>query len=273
MDNAEGSNVPVIIAVCGKGGVGKTSVSAMIARTLARRKDRQVLAIDADPAVGLATALGVSAAKTVDDVRNSVISGIKSAKGANKAELMGQIDYEMLNAMQEIGNLAFLAIGRPEDEGCYCRLNSFLRGMIGKLAQNFDYVVIDGEAGIEQINRRVMERVTHLVLVTDASVKGRNVAGMIADVAGRSAACRHTGLLFNTVRQTDDPGCFPGIAGISVLGHIPEDDVIRQYDAAGRSFLSLPDCDALAAVEQVVAGMLGDSRDLKIRSAIDAGDV
>lgn len=273
MGNTNSSSAPVMIAVCGKGGVGKTSVSAMIAGILARRQDKQVLVIDADPAVGLATALGISATKTVDDVRNAVISGIKSGKGANQAELMSQIDYEMFDAMEEHGNMAFLAIGRPEDEGCYCRLNSFLRGMIGKLAHNFDYVVIDGEAGIEQINRRVMEMVTHLVLVTDASIKGHNVAGMIADVARRSAACRQTGLLFNTVRQTDDTTRFPGLPGVCVLGHIPEDDVIREYDAAGKSVLALPDCDALGAVEQVVADLVGDSRDLKIRSAIHAGKI
>ncbi|MDY6903382.1 MAG: AAA family ATPase [Thermodesulfobacteriota bacterium] len=255
---ADTDSAPLIFAVCGKGGVGKTSVSAMIARVLAVRPGKRVLVIDADPAVGLATALGITVRKTVDDVRNGIIEGIKNGQGGDQSQLMGQIDYDILDAMEEVENLAFLAIGRPEDEGCYCRLNSFLRGMIGKLAANFDYVVIDGEAGIEQVNRRVMEMITHLLLVTDTSVKGHNVAGMIAEVAARHTACREKGLLVNKVRPSDDTARLPVPDGISVLGYIPEDDVIRDFDGAGRSFFSLPDCGALGAVKRVIASLTGD---------------
>lgn len=257
MDDMNRGKGPVIIAVCGKGGVGKTSVSAMLARCLAADANKQILAIDADPAVGLATALGISVRQTVDDVRNRIIQDLKSGQGKNKAELMARIDYQMLDTLAEHGNTAFLAIGRPEDEGCYCRLNSFLRAMIAKLAHSFDYVVIDAEAGIEQINRRVMEMVTHLILVSDGSLKSHNVAGMIADVAKRCAAFREIGLLVNRCRPGDEKNRLPSLADIPILGSIPEDDTIRDFDAAGKPFFSLPPCDALHVVESVAAAITG----------------
>ena len=118
---------PCIIAVCGKGGVGKTSISAMIVRALLRHPENRILAIDADPAVGLAAALGVDAARTVDDVRNDLISRMEGGGGADKAEMLAMLDYDMLSVLEESKNLAFLAIGRPEKEGCYCRINQLLR--------------------------------------------------------------------------------------------------------------------------------------------------
>ena len=260
MDKTKRSGAPVIIAVCGKGGVGKTSVSAMLTRCLAADTEKRILAIDADPAVGLATALGVTVEQTVDDVRSAIINDLKSGRGGNKAELMARIDYQMLDTLAEHGNTAFLAIGRPEDEGCYCRLNSFLRAMIAKLAHSFDYVVIDAEAGIEQINRRVMEMVTHLILVSDGSLKSRHVAGMIAGTAGRYATFREIGLLMNRCRPGGNKNPLPDAAEIPILGCIPEDDTIREFDAAGSPFFALPACPALRAVEDAAAGIIGSAK-------------
>ena len=260
MDNTKRSEGPVIIAVCGKGGVGKTSVSAMLTRCLAADGEKKLLAIDADPAVGLATALGLTVAQTVDDVRSAIINDLKSGRGGNKAEIMARIDYQMLGTLAEHDNTAFLAIGRPEDEGCYCRLNAFLRAMIAKLAHSFDYVVIDAEAGIEQINRRVMEMVTHLILVSDGSLKSHHVAGMIAGVAGRYATFREIGLLVNRCRPGDNKNAIAGLEGIPLLGCVPEDDTIREFDAAGSPFFALPSCAALRAVEDAAAGIIGAAK-------------
>ena len=164
-----------VIALCGKGGVGKTSVSALLTRLLCRDPEARVLAIDADPAVGLATALGIEVTKTIDDIRNSLIARVEKGTGGQKREILAHLDYEVFEALVERDNLAFLAIGRPETEGCYCQVNTFLKEIIESISRGFDYVLIDGEAGIEQVNRRVMERVTHLLLVSDASAKGLNV--------------------------------------------------------------------------------------------------
>ncbi len=237
-----------MIAVCGKGGVGKTSISAMMVRQLLQNPQNKVLAIDADPAVGLATALGISAGKTVDDVRNDLICRVAGSHTMDKAEMLALLDYDMLSALAEKDNLAFLAIGRPEKEGCYCRVNHILKDIIKSLAVNFDYVVIDGEAGIEQVNRRVMESVTHLVLVSDTSVKGLGVVKAIKDVSDTAIACDHAGLILNRLRGAAEFAEIRPPSALPLMGWIPEDDAIRLADAKGESILEIADNPATIAL-------------------------
>ncbi len=237
-----------IIAVCGKGGVGKTSISAMIVRELLRDSDKKVLAIDADPAVGLAPALGVSAGKTVDDVRNDLIRRVENGHAGSKEDMLAMLDYEMFSALEEKRNLAFLAIGRPEKEGCYCQVNHILKEIIGSMAENFDYVVIDGEAGIEQVNRRVMEKVTHLVLVSDTSARGLNVARTIKEVSGYAVPYEYAGLVLNRVRGEAELAHIRVPEELPLLGWVPDDDVIRMADMAGTSLLEVADCAATQAL-------------------------
>lgn len=115
-----------VIALCGKGGVGKTSLSAAIVKILSSDSNNKVLAIDADPAVGLSIALGITVNKTVDDIRNELIRRVESGKTTDKAQMLSMLDYEMFSAVKENNNIAFLAIGRPEKEGCYCQVNHIL---------------------------------------------------------------------------------------------------------------------------------------------------
>jgi len=243
---------PVIIALCGKGGVGKTCVSAMITRILSVLKEKRILIIDGDPAVGLSTALNIPVQKTVNDIRNEIINGIKSGRGSDKGELLTQIDYEFLDALEERSNLAFLAIGRPEDEGCYCQVNTFLKGVIKDLASGFDFVLIDGEAGIEQVNRRVMEMVTHLLLVSDTSAKGRNVAETISEVAAKTMSVKKMGIIINRIKNAEELQKVEKNIKLPMLGWIPEDRTIADFDIEGKSFFELPDCEALKAVEGIL---------------------
>jgi CO dehydrogenase maturation factor len=128
---------PVIIAVCGKGGVGKTSISALMVRMLSEDPSKKVLAIDGDPAVGLSFPLGITVKKTVDDIRNDLIRRLKNGEQSNKEELIKSLDYELFSALEERKNLAFLAIGRPEGDGCYCQVNALLKDIIKEIAGNF----------------------------------------------------------------------------------------------------------------------------------------
>ena len=180
---------PKIIAVAGKGGVGKTSISAAFVRLLTEAyPDKRILAIDADPAVGLSTALGVEVKETLDDIRKSIVASVEDGAPREAIELLSEARYRIFDTMVEQQRFSFLAIGRPETAGCYCKVNAYLKEVINLLANDFDYVVIDGEAGIEQINRRVMEKVTHLVLITDPSRKGTQVIDTIKRVADELVA-------------------------------------------------------------------------------------
>ncbi len=173
-----------ILAVAGKGGVGKTSIAATIVRILVEAyPDKKILAIDADPAVGLSTALGIEVETTIDDIRRAVVAAAEEGDKKSAIELLGEARYRIFDALVETDGFSFIAIGRPEAAGCYCKINTYLKEVISILSENFDYVVIDGEAGIEQINRRVMEKVTHLLLITDASRKGTQVVQTIRRVA------------------------------------------------------------------------------------------
>ena len=201
-----------IVAVAGKGGVGKTSIAAVMVKLLAGKyPDKKILAIDADPAVGLSTALGVEVTMTIDDIRKKIIASVEDHDTRSVTELLGEAKYHIFDAMVETDGFSFIAVGRPESAGCYCKINSYLKEVIAILADSFDYIVIDGEAGIEQINRRVMEKVTHLVLVTDASRKGTQVVQTIKKVADELVMYEKAGVIINripdeSVRQYMDLG-------------------------------------------------------------------
>jgi len=241
-----------IIALCGKGGVGKTVISASIVKILLENRQNRVLAIDADPAVGLALALGIEVKKTVDDVRNDLIRRVQAGESNSKAALLSRLDYEMFAALVENENLGFLAIGRPEKEGCYCQVNHLLKDIIASLSSHFDYVVIDGEAGLEQVNRRVMASVNYLILVSDASAKGLQVAKSIHDLAGDAIAYKRAGLILNRIRDEAEEKRVLLPAALECLGRVPEDDVIRGIDMRGQSILGAPDCAAISAVKQYI---------------------
>ena len=138
-----------VITVAGKGGVGKTSICASIVRLLVEKyPDKKILAIDADPAVGLSVALGVNVELTLDDIRMSIVDSVENGDTKEAMELLSEARFRIFDALVEMPGFAFLAIGRPESSGCYCKVNSYLKEVISLLANSFDYVVIDGEAGI-----------------------------------------------------------------------------------------------------------------------------
>lgn len=232
----------VIITVAGKGGVGKTSISAAIVRQLVKdHPSSRILAIDADPAVGLATALDVQVNETIDDIRKAITESGEGDKSKKKAiELLGESKFRIFDAMVEKDGFAFLAVGRPEAAGCYCSINTYLKAVISMVSGEFDYVVIDGEAGIEQVNRRVMENVTHLILVTDPSKKGTQVIQSIKKVADELVMYKKVGAVIN---RLNDPEVakFVDTGEIPVLAQIPDDPQLALCDVQGKSVMELPD--------------------------------
>ena len=229
-----------ILAVAGKGGVGKTSIAAAFVRLLTEAyPDKRILAIDADPAVGLSTALGVEVRQTLDDIRKSIVASVEEGETKAAIEMLAEARYRIFDTMVEQQKFSFLAIGRPESAGCYCKVNAYLQQVISMLSRDFDYVVIDGEAGIEQINRRVMEKVTHLILVTDPSRKGTQVIETIRRVADELVMYEKCGAVVN---RLTDPELLRHvrIEGTELLAVIPADDRQAANDIEGKSVFDLP---------------------------------
>ncbi|MBQ2903206.1 MAG: AAA family ATPase [Clostridia bacterium] len=234
-------NDATIIALSGKGGVGKTSISAAIVKLLVQAyPDKKILAIDADPAVGLSTALGIDVKMTIDDIRKEIVETVEDGQTRAAIELLGDARYKIFDALVETDGFAFIAVGRPESAGCYCKINSYLKEVISILSNEFDFVVIDGEAGIEQINRRVMEKVTHLLLITDASKKGTQVISTIKSVADELVMYKKIGAIVNRI---PDESVIEHIDtnGIPVLSYIPTDSNLAIYDIEGKNITKLPD--------------------------------
>lgn len=230
-----------IITVAGKGGVGKTSICACIVRLLAERfPDKKILAIDADPAVGLSVALGVDVKLTLDDIRMSIVDSVENGDTKEALELLSEARFKIFDALVEMPGFAFLAIGRPESSGCYCKVNSYLKEVIGLLANSFDYVVIDGEAGIEQIQRRVMEKVSHLLLITDQSKKGGQVISTIKKVADDLISYEKIGFIVNRMTNPELADLI-AVDGVDALAFIPADTVFAANDIKGKSVLELPE--------------------------------
>ncbi len=249
------------IAILGKGGVGKTTVSACLVKAIAGSGEARVLAIDADPAGSLALALAMTPERTVNDVRVDVIESIKAASG-NKTDLAASLDYRLWEALSERGNIAFLSVGRPEEEGCYCQLNTLLREAIEGLADGFDATIIDAEAGIEQVNRRVMRSVDAVLLVTDTSLKGLNVAASIGSVLQDAVETKTVKLVANKVRDAAELEALKSHSQIEIFAWIPEDDTVRQFDNQGLSFLDLPACPAFEAIQQQIVSRIFSGENL-----------
>lgn len=245
----------VVIALTGKGGVGKTSLSAAIVRILTEaHPEAKILAIDADPAIGLSVALGVEVKETLDEIRLRVAKDVTEGL-QDTQDILAEAKFRIFEAMQEQKGFAFLAIGRPEAAGCYCAINTYLRQVISLLVNEFDYVVIDGEAGIEQINRRVMEKVTHLLCVSDQSRKGIQIISTIKEVSDTLVAADKVGAVLNRVllpERIEEKE----IGGVPLIAVIPPDPAHAENDIEGRSVFELPeDSVILTGVREILTKM------------------
>ncbi len=181
--------MPTTIALAGKGGVGKTTISAMIIKYLTQTQSGAVLAIDADPSSNLNMVLGLDLDWTVGDIREGLLDQVQSsltAGGAAMGTLPGGVskreylDYQIRNSLSEGDAFDLIAMGRSEGQGCYCAVNHNLREVIDSISKNYRYIVIDNEAGMEHLSRRTTRDVQHLLVVSDPSQRGIVAAERIA---------------------------------------------------------------------------------------------
>ena len=234
-----------ILAVCGKGGVGKTVFSALLSRVLREFGVVPLLLIDADPVGGLTAAIGENAPHTLAGVRDQFIQTARSGGKAKIARAAGQLDYFVLQALVEHHDYSLLAMGHNQEKGCFCPANNLLRSAINSLVSAFAGVVIDAEAGIEQINRDVTRRVTQIVVVVDASQRSLETLRVISEMIGASRIAVVANRVSGEVKLS-----LPD--GLRLLGRIPENEELRQFDREGRSLWQLPsDNAALEAVRHI----------------------
>ncbi len=227
------------IAVTGKGGTGKTVVSTLLIRLLADRFPGRVLAIDADSAMSLCYTTGLKVDKTVSNLRAELV-GMRDARD----KLNNGPTKDLMRGILAHGKgFDLLTMGRPEEPGCFCACNELLRFGIDTLAGDYDYVVVDGEAGPEQLNRRVMKSVDCLLVMADMSARSLQTAAGIIAVANageNNIDVKMTGLVLNRVRNDQPKEELLKKVGLEVFGELPEDADVNKYDRENTSLFELP---------------------------------
>jgi len=255
------------IAVAGKGGTGKTTVCAMIIRYLTRNGLGPVLAIDADPSSNLNLVLGLPLKdeETVGHIREDMLAQIQtdSAAGVMQGGLVSGLtkhdyfDYHIRSILVEGDDVDLLAMGRPEGPGCYCPANNAMRLVIDRLSIQYPFVVMDNEAGLEHLSRRTTRNVEHLLVVTDPSQRGVIAARRAADLVDElNIEVGQTHLVVNRLHNNQMPPpleSFIQTIGVPLLGTIPRDDRLLEFDFSGRPLVELGD---ESPVYQAVAGMM-----------------
>jgi CO dehydrogenase maturation factor len=241
----------MIIAVSGKGGTGKTVVSSLLVRLLKDSGD--LLVIDADPDSNLPEVLGTPVEKTIGDVREELLE--ERDKLAPEMSWANLLEYKIQGAMEETDEYDLLSMGRPEGPGCYCAVNNVLRGIIDKLAKNYDHVVIDTEAGLEHLSRRTTQDVDIMLVVTDSSRRGLETARRIVDLASHlKIKFKDIPVIINRTSPENEEILKKAAEemGLKVIGVIPEDEGVRTLDMEGRPLTELPeDSGALRAVKDI----------------------
>jgi CO dehydrogenase maturation factor len=257
MERLTPSKMCRVIAIAGKGGVGKSALTAMMVKILSRENELKILAIDADPAMGLADALGVEVQGTIADVSDKMQRDLRFRRKTENFHIKDVI-WDVIQREQEF---YFLSMGHDEGPGCLCGVNSLLKYGISSVSKDVDVIFIDCEAGIEQMKRRVLDRIDFLMGVTDVSARGFRVANLlkrIACVNDLKAKPCDMGLVINKVNhEAVDIQQLSNKSNIRIIGCVPEDENIFEYDLTGRPLVQLPDdSPALVATKKILRDII-----------------
>lgn len=245
------------LAVAGKGGVGKTSFTALVIKALIQAGKKPLLAIDADSNSNLHEVLGIREPRSVGCVREDTRKmGEDIPGGMTKDRFM---EYQIQASLEETKNLDLLSMGRPEGPGCYCMANNILREIISHLTSNYSHVIIDNEAGMEHLSRRTEEEVDHLFIISDPAPRSLRTIGRIVELIDELGGRIHKKhLVISRVNGSLDDLSDSIRKEIEKLPYVPEgflpyDEALVDLDLAGKPLLELPsDAPAYQAVQRLL---------------------
>jgi CO dehydrogenase maturation factor len=247
-----------IVGITGKGGVGKTTFSALFIRAIMEKKLGVILAVDADPNHNLNQKLGVDVENTIGDLREDIV---KSAD--DLPESMSKhdyVEYQVRMALTESDKFDLLVMGRQEGPGCYCYINNILRSYVDTLSDNYDYIIIDNEAGMEHLSRRTTKAMDVLFVISDPSKIGVETAARIKSLASDMdlKIGKHVLVLNRVVGELPD-SLKEDIsnAGFDLFFCIPSNETIGMYNMEGKDLLALPpDSKVVVEVSQILDEVL-----------------
>jgi CO dehydrogenase maturation factor len=249
---------PFTIAIAGKGGTGKTTVSGLLIRVLVERADGPVLAIDADPNANLNQVLGLEFEQTIGGLERETLETLSDLPaGMTKGRY---IEYRLQQLLVEAEELDLLVMGRGEGPECYCIVNHILRNYMDFLAANYHYIVMDNEAGMEHISRRTTTDVDALLVVGDANPVAIRAAERIDELVDElNINVRNRYLVLNNLPNQLSRKAKEMLEelDLEVLGAIPRDEALLELSWEGRSLESLSaDSPALEAMRGILDRVL-----------------
>lgn len=246
------------LAVAGKGGSGKTSISALIIRYLIKKGKRPILAVDADPNANLGESLGLEVNSTVGRMLDNFQKNkIDIPAGMTKE---AYLEYQLNAIMIENPDFDLISMGRGEGQDCYCYPNSILRKFIDRMADNYAYIVMDNEAGMEHLSRGTTQDIDELMIVSNYSVKGiRTIARVKELVSELKLRVKHGSVVINMAPARIDPQVINELARLNLKPDaiIPQDEQIYFSDLNQKPLLDLPDTSlAVQAVDDLLSRTL-----------------
>ena len=228
------------IALAGKGGVGKTTIAGMLIKYMTKNGKFPILAVDADSNYNLNEVLGVEVSDTLGNAREDMKKGAVP-NGMTKDIF---ISMRLEEAVIETGEYDLVVMGQPEGTGCYCAANTLLLNCLERLAENYPYIVMDNEAGMEHISRLTTRNVDVLIIVADASRRGLQAAFRINKLASElNIGVVKSFLILNQVKNSipDEMKQLIAEEGLELAGTVPEDEEVYDFDASGTPTIELPE--------------------------------
>lgn len=225
--------MPIRFSFAGKGGTGKSTLSALLVNFLLDKGLKPILAVDADPNANLNELLGEEVHITLGEIKEELRKSVPDS--------MARYDYVEMRLHQAIiegEGYDLLVMGQPEGPGCYCAAHSFLSQAIEKLMRSYNYLVIDNEAGMEHLSRLNLLEMEHLLIVSDASHRGIMTVGRIAELLkSLQIKVEHLWMIVNRCPE-DLPNELRQYAqevaekhNLKLLAFLPEDSFVLQAEA------------------------------------------